>query len=114
MAIARAVLQHIVKQVGCKTLFITHYPLIAVEMERTFPASVANLHMAFSEESSIDGSTIIAFLYQLKMGIASGSFGIECGRLAGLPDSIVENSSVQAAQIKEIIENRRKTNRYVS
>lgn len=82
-------------------------------MERIFPASVNNLHMAFSEESSIDGSTIMAFLYKLRAGIASGSFGIECARLAGLPDKIVEMAAVQSTEIRTVIERRRRTNRFV-
>ncbi|KAG9099780.1 Mismatch repair protein msh3 [Ceratobasidium sp. 370] len=34
MAIAHAVMQHLVENVKCKTLFITHYPLIALDLEQ--------------------------------------------------------------------------------
>jgi DNA mismatch repair ATPase MutS len=34
MAIAQAVLEHLIENVRCKTLFITHYPLLAAEIEK--------------------------------------------------------------------------------
>ena len=40
MAIAQAVLQHLVQVKKCKTLFITHYPLVATELERRFPGDL--------------------------------------------------------------------------
>ena len=50
MSIAYAVLKHLVESAGCKTLFITHYPLLASEMARLH-REVANEHMSFVEES---------------------------------------------------------------
>lgn len=38
----------------------------------------------------IDGQREINFLYVLKKGLAEHSFGIECGRLAGLPSRILD------------------------
>lgn len=32
MSIAYAVMQHLVESIRCQTLFITHYPLLAVEL----------------------------------------------------------------------------------
>lgn len=48
MAIAHAVMQHLVETVNCKTLFITHYPLVATEIARQF-ADVQNAHMGYVE-----------------------------------------------------------------
>lgn len=96
MAIASATLQHIVQNLGCKTLFITHYPLVAADLERRFPMQIKNVHMGFTEHTGIDNVTSVVFLYKLTAGIASGSFGIECARLASVPESILERAATQA------------------
>lgn len=106
MAIADAVLQHLVQEVGCKTLFITHYPLVATELEKKFPEDIQNLHMGFSEARHLDCTREITFLYKLTPGIASGSFGIECGRLAALPESVLEKAEVQAAGMQAKVKER--------
>lgn len=72
MAIADAVLHQLVGTIKCKTLFITHYPLVASDLERKFPNDVQNLHMGYEEVSRIDGTREIVFLYRLTSGIASG------------------------------------------
>jgi DNA mismatch repair protein MSH3 len=72
MAIADAVLHHLVENIKCKTLFITHYPLIATALESRFPLDIQNLHMGYEEVSRVDGTREIIFLYRLIPGIASG------------------------------------------
>jgi hypothetical protein len=69
LAIANAVLEHLITQVKCKTLFITHYPQIGKELEAKaklvsssivllllvlqYPTEVSNAHMGFIEEEKI-------------------------------------------------------------
>jgi DNA mismatch repair protein MSH3 len=106
MAIADATLRYLVEEVKCKTLFITHYPLVATDIEKRFPDDVQNLHMGFTEEQRIDGTRDITFLYHLTPGIASGSFGVECGRLASIPESILERAAALAAIMQATVEER--------
>ena len=106
MAIASAVLQHIVQNVKCKTLFITHYPQVATDLERMFPHAVGNMHMGFTEETRLDGRRDVTFLYRLQPGLVAESFGVECARLAGLPDAVLDVASQKAAGMKVIIEER--------
>lgn len=73
MAVADAVMHQLVETTKCKALFITHYPLIAAGLEKSFPYGVENLHMGYEAESRIDGSREITFLYRLTSGIASGN-----------------------------------------
>jgi DNA mismatch repair protein MSH3 len=113
MAIAHAVLQHLIHDVKCKTLFITHYPLVATEVEKKFPDDVQNLHMGFTEDQRLDGTREITFLFRLTPGLASGSFGVECGRLAALPESILENAAAQAASMQAVVEERHRQFKYV-
>ncbi|KAI9056873.1 hypothetical protein FKP32DRAFT_1584914 [Trametes sanguinea] len=106
MAIAGAVLQHLVESVRCKTLFITHYPQVATDLERMFPSDVGNMHMGFTEETRIDGSREVTFLYRLEPGLVTESFGVECARLAGLPESVLQIAASKAANMRQVIEER--------
>lgn len=73
MAIAHAVMQHLALSTMCKTLFITHYPMIAVSLEKAHPSQVENLHMGYEAHKRIDGSDDVTFLYRLTAGLASGA-----------------------------------------
>jgi DNA mismatch repair protein MSH3 len=106
MAIASAVLQHLLEVVKCKTLFITHYPLIARELEEKQPTLLQNLHMGFIEDTRVDGTREITFTYNLIPGIASGSFGVECGRLAGIPESVLQAATRGAEEMRFRLETR--------
>lgn len=106
MSIAYAVLQYLVENVKCKTLFITHYPLVAAELERKFPDCLQNLHMGFTEYERLDRTREITFLYKLTTGIASGSFGVECGRLAELPEKVLEEASKRSEEMQRQVEER--------
>jgi DNA mismatch repair protein MSH3 len=113
MAIADAVLHHLVEQVKCKTLFITHYPLVATELERKFPEEVQNLHMSYTMDIRVNGTRDVTFLYQLTPGIALESFGVECGRLAGLPDNILRIASERSELCRTVTEQRTRRSRLV-
>ncbi|EIW60757.1 mismatch repair protein MSH3 [Trametes versicolor FP-101664 SS1] len=106
MAIAGAVLQHLVQEVKCKTLFITHYPQVATDLERMFPSDVGNMHMGFTEETRVDGTREVTFLYRLEPGLVTESFGVECARLAGLPETVLQVATTKAANMKIVIEER--------
>ncbi|PPR04975.1 hypothetical protein CVT24_010433 [Panaeolus cyanescens] len=74
MAIADATLQHLVSKVKCKTLFITHYPIVASKLEKKYPLQVQNLHMGYRSSEHIDRTRSIVFLYRLTKGLATGLF----------------------------------------
>ncbi|GBE82631.1 DNA mismatch repair protein [Sparassis crispa] len=113
MAIAGAVLQHLVQTTRCKTLFITHFPQVATDMEKKFPLDVQNLHMGYAEDTRIDGSREVTFLYKLSNGITTESFGVECARLAGVPESILVEATSQSENMRAVIEQRVKRNKWV-
>lgn len=109
-AIANAVLHHLVESVGCKTLFITHYPIVAIDLEKRFPHQIQNLHMGYETDDRLDGTRDITFLYRLTPGLASESFGVECGRLAGLPENILKVAALRSSDMQNIVEQRQKRN----
>jgi len=85
LAIAWAVAEAVHDRNRCRALFATHYhELIALAEE--LPRA-CNQHIAVSEW----GEQVV-FLRTLKEGGASRSYGIQCARLAGLPDPVVERA----------------------
>jgi DNA mismatch repair protein MutS len=82
VSIAWAVTEHLHERTGAKTIFATHYHELT-QLADQLPALV-NFNVAVREL----GHDII-FLHHLQPGGASRSYGIEVGRLAGLPAGVV-------------------------
>ncbi|CAE6432319.1 unnamed protein product [Rhizoctonia solani] len=110
MAIAHAVMQHLIENAKCKTLFITHYPMIALDLEQRY-ANVSCHHMGYVEQQLPSGESAISFTYKLSPGMARSSFGIECGRLAHMPEEVLQAAKRHATRMQEIMEARRTANR---
>ena len=101
MSLAQAILEHLISQKKCMTLFATHYHELT-DLAALHPQLI-NAHMSIHEESTPQGSEI-RFLHQLAKGPANKSYGIHVGRLAGLPASVTK----RAAQILRKLETGRK------
>lgn len=87
MSIAWAVSEHLHDAIGCKTVFATHYhELTQLAEERE---AVRNYTVAVREV----GDEVL-FLHRLIPGGADRSYGIEVGRLAGLPTAVVSRARV--------------------
>lgn len=82
-----------------KTLFATHYHELN-EMERTF-MKIKNFNVSVKE---VDNKVI--FLRKLVKGGSNHSFGIQVGKMAGLPQSIIK----RAGEILKQLENDRDNN----
>jgi DNA mismatch repair protein MSH3 len=76
MAIADGVLQQLVERMKCKTLFITHYPLIASAIERKYPKDIENIHMGYISDIRLGGRRDITFLYKVERGITTGTLAV--------------------------------------
>ncbi|RPB27367.1 hypothetical protein L211DRAFT_819242 [Terfezia boudieri ATCC MYA-4762] len=103
VAIAHAVLDHIVTTLKSMVLFVTHYPLLAQFGDR-YPDHVVNTHMKFEEAQ--DGSENITFLYQIGEGVAHRSYGLNVARLAGLPTLCLETAAIKSKQLEEELKGR--------
>jgi DNA mismatch repair protein MutS len=82
VSIAWAVTEHLHEHIGAKTVFATHYHELT-QLADQLPALV-NFNVAVREL----GDDIV-FLHHLQPGGADRSYGIEVGRLAGLPAAVV-------------------------
>ncbi|HSH46278.1 MAG TPA: DNA mismatch repair protein MutS [Longimicrobiales bacterium] len=82
VSIAWAVTEHLHEATRAKTVFATHYHELT-QLADLLPALV-NFNVAVKET----GDDIV-FLRRLEPGGADRSYGIQVGRLAGLPDAVV-------------------------
>ena len=82
VSIAWAVSEHLHERVGCKTVFATHYHELT-QLADDF-VSIRNYNVSVTEV----GEKIL-FLHKLMLGGADRSYGIEVGRLAGLPQAVI-------------------------
>lgn len=96
ISIAWAVAESLVQgKTGPKTLFATHYHELQALAER-YPQRISNYHLAITEHH---GKPV--FLYQLKPGGASHSFGIAVAELAGIPDAVVQAAQAKLATLEQ-------------
>ena len=95
-AIAHAVLRHLADTLRCRTLFSTHYHMLADE-HAAHPA-VKNFHMGCQVRAAADGAAQqVTFLYKLTPGACPKSYGVNVARLAGLPPSVLRAAAATAA-----------------
>ena len=82
VSIAWAVSEHLHNAIGCKTIFATHYhELVQLADELV---AVRNYNVGVREV----GDQVL-FLHRLQPGGADRSYGIEVGKLAGLPGPVI-------------------------
>jgi DNA mismatch repair protein MutS len=85
VSIAWAVSEQLHDAIGCKTIFATHYHELTQLADEL--VALRNYNVAVREA----GETIV-FLHRLQPGGADRSYGIEVGRLAGLPAPVIERA----------------------
>jgi DNA mismatch repair protein MutS len=93
VSIAWAVSEHLHEIIGCKTVFATHYhelTQLADELD-----AVRNYNVSVREV----GDQVL-FLHTLQAGGADRSYGIEVGRLAGLPEGLLRRARELLRQLE--------------
>ncbi|PZO40557.1 MAG: DNA mismatch repair protein MutS [Pseudanabaena frigida] len=92
MAIAWSVAEYIANKIKARGIFATHYHELN-ELASLLP-NVANFQVTVKELEDE-----IIFLHQVQEGGADRSYGIEVGRLAGLPASVIERAKQVLGEI---------------
>ncbi len=92
-AIAWAVVEYILKRIGAKTLFATHYHQLS-QLGKRFPG-VQNYTLQVKEW---EGKVV--FLRKVVPGETDRSYGIHVAQLAGIPEEVV----VRAREVQEDLE----------
>jgi DNA mismatch repair protein MutS len=93
VSIAWAVTEHLHEHTEAKTIFATHYHELT-QLAELLPALV-NCNVAVREV----GQEIV-FLHHLRAGGADRSYGIEVGRLAGLPQPVIRRAREILAELE--------------
>ncbi|HZZ72006.1 MAG TPA: DNA mismatch repair protein MutS [Pirellulales bacterium] len=94
VSLAWAIVEHLHDQIGCRTLFATHYHELT-DLERTL-AAVRNLNVAVREWDEQ-----VVFLHKIVPGAADKSYGIHVARLAGVPREVNERAKQILAQLEQ-------------
>jgi DNA mismatch repair protein MSH3 len=125
-AIAHAVLDHVVRETRCLTLFITHYQSLARVAEGLGDGRVRCVHMRFEATKSKslhtsgkgdddggegDGDAAvdeeITFLYEVADGVAHRSYGLNVARLARIPRRVLDVAARKSREMEEGVKVRR-------
>jgi DNA mismatch repair protein MutS len=94
LSIAWAVAEYLATEVQARTIFATHYH--ELNELASILTNVANYQVTVKEMSDK-----IIFLHQVTPGGADKSYGIEAGRLAGLPSSVINRAKQVMGQIEK-------------
>jgi DNA mismatch repair protein MutS len=104
ISIAWSVSEHLHDRVGCKTVFATHYHELTQLADSLVAARNYNVQVREVGDE-------VLFLHRLQPGGADRSYGIEVGRLAGLPDSVLKRARelLSLLEAEQIVPRRGKT-----
>jgi DNA mismatch repair protein MutS len=93
ISLAWAIAEHLHNQVGCRTLFATHYHELAQLAERL--PRLRNLNVLVREWQDE-----VVFLHKIAPGSADKSYGIHVARLAGVPGDVIERAREVLAELE--------------
>jgi DNA mismatch repair protein MutS len=94
MALAFAILRHLIDKNRCLTLFATHYfELTRLSHEYS---ELANVHLG-----AVEHNDRIVFLHAVEEGPANQSYGIQVAALAGIPNSVVRAARKQLREFEQ-------------
>ena len=93
MSIARAVVEYICDNIGCKTLLATHYHELT-SMDQDVDG-IKNYNIAVKKRGED-----ITFLRRIVQGPADDSYGIEVAKLAGLPEAVIKRAHAVLRQLE--------------
>jgi DNA mismatch repair protein MutS len=85
LSLAWSIVEYMHEQIGCRTLFATHYHELT-DLEAQLPG-VRNYNVAVKEWDDQ-----VVFLHQIVPGAADKSYGIHVAQMAGVPRSVNERA----------------------
>ena len=93
LSLAYATAEAIACNIGCKTLFATHY-FELTEQAKAWPAT-KNIHLSATEHNEN-----IVFLHNIEEGAASKSYGLQVAKLAGIPSTVLASAANKLLQLE--------------
>ncbi|KAL8828796.1 MAG: hypothetical protein Q9191_002383 [Dirinaria sp. TL-2023a] len=115
VAIAQAVLDHVVRETKSLTLFITHYQHLSALAHGSAHGQLKNVHMRFYESG--ENGQDITFLYEVGEGVAHRSYGyntivswklarlmygrLNVARLANIPEPVLDVAALKSKELED-------------
>lgn len=93
MALAQGILEYIAQHIHAMTLFSTHYHELTYMNENL---GISNVHAC----ADVSGETI-TFLYKIKEGASTQSYGINVAKLAHLPSDVISRAQVILSSLED-------------
>ena len=93
LSLAWATAEHLARDIGCYTLFATHYFELTQLADQLDHA--VNVHLTATEHEDS-----IVFLHTVHDGPASQSYGLQVARLAGVPHGVIQNARQQLQRLE--------------
>jgi len=94
LSLAWACAEHLANHIHALCLFATHYFEITTLPDQC--PNAHNVHLSATEHN--DG---IVFLYNIKPGPASQSYGLQVAKLAGIPQIVIDEARLQLSLLEK-------------
>lgn len=97
--LAWAISEHIIKEIGCFSMFATHFHELTALVD-TYP-QVRNLHVVAHIDDNGKAKREVTLLYKVEEGICDQSFGIHVAELVRFPEKVVNMAKRKADELED-------------
>jgi DNA mismatch repair protein MSH2 len=97
--LAWAISEHIVKEIGCYSMFATHFHELTALVDQ-YP-QVQNLHVVAHIDDNGKAKREVTLLYKVEEGVCDQSFGIHVAELVRFPEKVVNMAKRKADELED-------------